>query len=194
MKIFLNPGHYPCNDSGAVGYGLKECDVAYDIAARVENYLKRNAAQVTTKLVQNELEEVVYSANSWEADLFVSIHCNASQSHNAKGTETFHYYGAAEGKKLATAIHNQIIKTIPELVNRGVKVASHYVTRETDMPACLVETAFIDEPNDNKILRERVDDFSKAIAQGILVYAGLKPDVVDSHITCPFCGNSFDYD
>ena len=37
MKVFINPGHYPGKDSGAVGYGLNECDVVLKIGKQVDN-------------------------------------------------------------------------------------------------------------------------------------------------------------
>ena len=44
--------------------------------------------------------------------------------------------------------------------NRGVKIANHFLTKYTDCPAVLVETAFIDNPNDAKLLVDREDDFA----------------------------------
>ena len=45
-----------------------------------------------------------------------------------------------------------------------------YVTKYTDMPAVLVETAFIDNPADAKLLVEREDDFARVIARGVTDY------------------------
>lgn len=46
----------------------------------------------------------------------------------------------------------------------------HYVIRYTDCPAMLVETAFIDNVDDNALLVEREDDFARAIALDITDY------------------------
>ena len=46
----------------------------------------------------------------------------------------------------------------------------HYVIRYTDCPAMLVETAFIDNVDDNALLVEREDDFARAIALDIPDY------------------------
>ena len=182
MKIFINAGHGG-NDSGAVGFGLKESDVAYCIAARIVSHLRKY--NLETKLFQYDgLEKICATANEWNADFFVSIHCNAFNG-TASGTETYCFYNSAEGKKLATSIHNQILKTFPELTNRGVKEAGYYVLRHTDATAVLVETAFIDNLHDNDLLKNRAEDFAIAIAQGILLFVGITPDLV----TCPFCGH-----
>jgi N-acetylmuramoyl-L-alanine amidase len=200
IKIFINPGHGCSNggeDPGAVGYGLHEDEVAFCIGTRVEKYLQN--AGVTTKVYQyggkqNDKDNVVLgnicdTSNYWGADIFVSIHCNAFNG-AANGTETYYYPGSTEGNKLANAIHNKIINTIPDLTNRGVKSFNHFVTHYTDAPAALVECAFIDNKHDNDLLKYRANDFAQAIAKGILEYAGIKPDVVDSHNICPYCGKA----
>ena len=182
MKIFINPGHCVGSDSGAVGYGLTEAEVALNIGRRVEKYLQN--VGYTTKLFQYDgLAEIVDSSNYWDADLFVSIHCNAFNG-NARGTETVYYEHSIEGKKLAQAIQNQIVSRLGT-VDRGIKYKiaggyDAYVVKYTNCPAVLVETAFIDNFADNQLLIHG-DDFARAIACGITDYvaANLVPDVID---------------
>lgn len=190
-KIFINPGHGG-NDCGACGYGLKEADVALSIGHLVDKYLRIAGYDVKT-FQYDGLEVICDNANSWQADLFVSIHCNAFDG-NAKGVETFCYYDADAGRKLAESIHKQITSSLP-IVDRGVKEAGFYVLANTDMPAVLVETAFIDNPDDAELLRNRKDDFARAIARGISDYysdtaaARPLPDVIDTPVeVCPYCG------
>lgn len=182
-KIMVNPGHGG-NDPGACGNGLREADVALNIGKRVDNYLR--AVGYDVKLFQFDgLQEICDAANAWQADLFVSIHCNSFNGH-AQGTETFYYEYSAAGKKLANRIQRQIIDSLGT-VDRGLKTklsGGHdvFVTKYTDMPAVLVETAFIDNPADARLLVEREDDFARAIARGISDYFADQlpaPDVVD---------------
>ncbi len=99
MKIFINPGHCIDSDSGAVGFGLTEAEVAMQIAKRVSHYLA--AVGYKTKVFQYDgLEEIVDVSNYWDADLFVSIHCNAFNG-AARGTETFYFHNSVEGENLA---------------------------------------------------------------------------------------------
>ena len=203
-KIFINPGHCVGVDSGAVGNGLKEAEVVLKIGRRVEKYLQ--AVGLVTKLFQYDgCKEIAYDANQWGADLFVSIHCN-SYNCIAHGTETFCFAEGTDAHNLAKAMHNQMIKTFPELTDRGVKTAAYSVLRYTDMPAILIETAFIDKVEDAKVLVEREDDFARAIARGVTDYLqGNKPipDVIESpsasgnlsahfdssEFTCHHCGS-----
>ena len=172
MKIFINPGHGGA-DTGACGHGLIERDVALNIGKLVESYLRAVAYDVL--LFQFDgLQTICDAANAFNADLFISIHCNAANGY-AKGAETFYFKSSSKGKILADRIQNQLINSLP-LVNRGLKTkiigsdgAYHdiYVLKNTVMPAVLVETAFIDNARDANLLRDRQDDFARAIARGI---------------------------
>ena len=179
MKIFINPGHGG-NDPGACGNGLAERDVVLKIGRRVADYLRNVGYDVLLSQIDG-LERICDACNNWHADLFVSIHCNSFNG-QAQGTETFGFYGSSNGAKLAGHIHTQLTGSLP-LVDRGVKQAGFYVLAQTDMPAALVETAFIDNPADAKLLVEREDDFARAIARGITDYFANKlpaPDVIDT--------------
>ena len=116
-----------------------------------------------------DLAEICNVTNRWGADILVSIHCNASETRKAKGTETFAYYGSREGDALAHRIQSQIVTSLAT-ANRGVKEAGFYVLKHTKMTAALVETAFIDNKGDEQLLLDRADDFARAIARGVTDY------------------------
>lgn len=190
MKIFINPGHCIGVDPGACGNGLEEASVAMNISQRVSKYLQA-VGYITKVFSYDGLSAIVDDSNSWNADLFVSIHCNAATG-SARGTETY-TTGSSEGRKLASAIHNQLLAKIPQTVDRGVKIRGFYVIQYTNAPAVLVETAFIDNPTDAKLLIEHEDDFARAIACGITdyVFQNFKqhdtsfkpiPDVIDKPV------------
>ena len=52
MRVFLNPGHVPNGnpDPGACGFGLRECDVAKNVADLVAGYLTAAGVEVAGKL------------------------------------------------------------------------------------------------------------------------------------------------
>ena len=174
MRVFLNPGHAPCGcpDPGAVnsGTGLRECDVAKNIADLVEKHLTKAGVSVSGNLQSDDLWEVVRTANNLDVDVFVSMHCNAFNG-VANGTETWHYHTSKYGKQLAECIQRQIVDSLGT-TDRGVKGAEPgrnglYVLSNTDAVAVLVETAFIDNAEDEVILRTQQDEFARAIARGI---------------------------
>ena len=178
MKIFINPGHdqlelegTPDYDPGAVNeeLGLRENEIALTIGEIVENYL--TAAGCEVQLLQSESLSGIYeAANEWGADLFISIHCNAFNE-TAHGVETLTHPTDREGHKLAACIQSQILDTFEELLDRGVKDRDNLaVLNGTDMTAVLVELAFIDNTSDALLLRDRQDDFARAVARGVTDY------------------------
>lgn len=184
MKVFLNPGHAPDGipDTGAKNAetGLRECDVAKNIADLVEKYLVAAGVEVVGNIQSDNLYYdsdypqpcVCAEANASGADIFASIHCNAFDG-AAHGTETFAYAPSGEGEKLAGCINNQIVASLGTL-DRGVKFRDDYIVlKHTDMTAVLVETAFIDSDIDEPLLRAKQDDFARAIARGITDYENL---------------------
>ena len=180
MKVFLNPGHAPNGnpDPGAVNEetGLRECDVALAVGKATESYL--NAAGVETELLQSDsLYEICGTANSSDADIFVSIHCNAAEAEVANGTETWACAGSYRGSMLASCIQNQLVDAL-DTTDRGVKIATPgvnglYVLTNTDMPAVLVELAFITNPDDEEILANAQDALARAVARGVTDYEQL---------------------
>ena len=184
MKVFINPGHDLDYDSGAVNAdGTRECDIAAEIGARVKMYLEAVGIECTLMQSDNlaptyagrseypdrQGETVTECANNWGADLFISIHCNAANG-NARGTEVEIYQSGGASELLAHCIQDQIVNSLGT-IDRGVKeMLQLLVLRYTDMPAVLVETAFIDNDDDCALLKDRTDEFARAIARGVTDY------------------------
>lgn len=177
IKIVLDAGHGG-SDPGAVGpTGLRESDVALKITGRVTDLLlRRNIDVVLTRQGDQRvsLSERVNIANKAKADYFVSIHINSATNPKATGTETFAFPGSIAGNRLATSIQKNLVQAIG-LANRGVKYANFTVIANTNMPACLVEVAFINNPTEEKLLKqdEFIETASVGIAKGILDLIGL---------------------
>ena len=93
QRIVLDPGHGG-HDPGAVGpNGLREKDVALDIAHRAAPLLAREVG-VSTLLTRDvdafvPLDERAARANAFHADLFISIHLNSSEDLATRGVMTF---------------------------------------------------------------------------------------------------------
>jgi N-acetylmuramoyl-L-alanine amidase len=93
QRVAIDPGHGG-NDPGATGpSGLKEKDVTLDIAHRVAPILSHEMG-VSTMLTRDDdryvpLEERTARANAFHAELFVSIHCNASENPSGRGVQSY---------------------------------------------------------------------------------------------------------
>jgi N-acetylmuramoyl-L-alanine amidase len=173
--VAIDPGHGGA-DPGAVGInGIQEKNIVFSISTQVVQQLRRKGinAVLTRKGDQEiDLAPRVATAARIKAAVFVSIHANAiSMSRpDINGLETY-YYASAQGRRLAKAIHNRILRNT-NLRDKGVRQARFYVIRRTKMPAVLVETGFVTGAQDAARFASASGrtQIAEAITQGIIDY------------------------
>jgi len=121
------------------------------------------------------------------ADLFLSIHCNASKKHDARGVETLvrpisagntnHAQDKAFARKIQSAVFNSIKAHDVKTKDRGVKDQVLGVLKDEHLGparACLVEVEFIDRLDVDKLLNIGANapnvrkDVAQAIAQAVI--------------------------
>lgn len=180
-KVCIDPGHGG-SDPGACGNDLRECDIALIVSRKVKKYLETVGYEVimthdtdvdvygVDATATQELQARCNISDNVDADIFVSIHCNAAAAPEALGTETYYYALSAKGQKLAACINNQLAGL--GLVDRGIKSSPLYVTGHTDAVAALTELAFISNIDDAAKLGNPnwQDQFARAVARGITDY------------------------
>jgi len=174
--VVIDPGHGG-PDPGAIGIGgIRETDVVLEISKIVKKLLSEKGVNVrlTRKNeVDLDLPPRVSFANNIDADIFVSIHANASRGkrRDINGLETFYYRGW-RGRLLAKRIQKQILRVSPGSPDRGVKQGRFYVIKNTRMPAALVEIGFLTGRLDARRLEKTAhrQRLAYAIAKGILEY------------------------
>jgi len=139
----------------------------------LENDVLVGYRDIDVNEVDLDLPPRVSFANNTYADLFVSIHANASRGkrRDINGLETFYYRGW-RGKLLAKNIQKQILRVSPGSPDRGVKQGRFYVIKNTRMPAVLVEIGFLTGRLDARRLEKTTHRkrLAYAIAKGILEY------------------------
>jgi N-acetylmuramoyl-L-alanine amidase len=173
--VIIDPGHGG-GDPGAIGAnGLQEKEIVLSVSKQVAAKLRRkgiNAILTRTDDREIDLAPRVAQAERMKANVFVSIHANSiSLSRpDINGLETY-YYQSAEGRRLAKAIHSQILRN-PSVKDRGVRQARFYVIRRTSMPAVLIEIGFVTGAQDAARLASPTQRtaLAEAIAQGVLDY------------------------
>ncbi len=113
--IVIDPGHGG-PDSGAVGpRGLAEKRVTLDVARRLGELLKQEEGLEVILTRDSDLlvllEERTQMANSAGADLFISIHTNASRKKSVRGCETFFLSSAeTDEARAVAALENSSIR------------------------------------------------------------------------------------
>ncbi len=186
IKIYIDQGHNPSGfNTGAEGNGFFEQDITFEIGRRLYNLLRGNP-EFTPRLSRPTADTIlgtsnstsltarVNEANSWRADIFLSLHNNAAENPNATGNEALVY---GPGSTVARALGEEILEQLTlttGLRNRGIVYRPGlYVLKETTMPAVLVEMGFISNPYDAELLAYSPDLFATGIYRGILAYYDL---------------------
>jgi N-acetylmuramoyl-L-alanine amidase len=164
-KIVLDPGHgyvLPNGsiDSGATGpAGTKESSVNLAIALKAKSLLEADGAIVImTRLDDSSIDNPdlvkrVQITNSSGADLFLSIHENATDVGTATGgTETHYWFD--QSQVFAELLQKSMVAAL-QRSNDGVDKTSLYLISHIDtMPAVLVECAYISNPEEERLLRQ----------------------------------------
>lgn len=179
--VVVDPGHGG-RDPGAIGPGgTQEKDVNLAIALEVARLLEQAGARVILtrdRDVSVELATRSRMANALRADVFVSIHADAiGPGRTASGTGTFYHPGPGEAPGNGTnalfgqAVHRELVRAAG-LPDRGLRQRAFHVLIHTEMPAVLVEVAFIDNPAEERLLTD--PEFQRraalGIAQGVVRY------------------------
>ena len=181
-RVVLDAGHGG-NDPGARGpSGIQEKNLTLDLTQRLGQILTEQGNEViytrtTDKYIT--LGERWAIANQAGAEIFVSVHHNASTNAAVQGLSTFFYAPPGTGiytqrserQKLARAVQDEMVKSLA-LRNIGVLEQSFEVIRRTLMPSILAEVGFVSNPVEEKILadanfRQRA---AESIARGIATY------------------------
>ncbi|HEM4253668.1 TPA: GBS Bsp-like repeat-containing protein [Streptococcus suis] len=194
--VYIDPGHGG-RDSGAFYGGVHEKNLALSVSNKLrENLLQYGINVLMTRTGDYDVDfktERSRMTNASNADLFISIHFNATGAgvSNATGIETYWYQynpeyqpkinkemhnnptRLAESEILANKVQESLIKETGA-VNRGVRRETFAVLRETAIPAILVELGFMDNPSELQVIKQ--DSYhtrlAKALAQGVMNWYG----------------------
>ena len=185
--VFLDPGHGG-RDPGAVYNGLREKDLNMSIYRKLRSELEKLGYTVLTSRDKDVYVDFVTErsemVNKTDADVFISIHFNATgvPGANRSGVETYIYepddsikprinkvahdnpIRLSESKRLADNIHNSVV-SVAGANDRGVHGANYAVLRETVKPAVLIELGYMDSPEYKKISD---DKYQNKLVEGIV--------------------------
>lgn len=168
--VTIDPGHGGA-DPGCGESDWLEKDLVLPIAMRLKQYLE--AAGVTVVLTRHDdadlsLDRRAILANNAASDLFVSIHCN-SYGGEARGMDCY-YHKSEPAKQLAQSILDEAAAL--GIVTRQMQKNNYQVLWDTDMPAVLVETGFLTDPQDRAALQDPVhqDKIAQAITTAVVNY------------------------
>jgi len=183
VLVCIDPGHGG-RDPGTVSpydETFYEKDIVLDMSLRLRDKLEEAGVKVMmTREEDKELhsywKEDLWArprlANEAGATFFVSIHVNAFDTKLKNwdvynGTEIYHYgktHGEFTSKQFAE-IMGEEINSVTDTNYNGISVQDYAVLRMSNMPALLVETAYITNKADHERLKS--DEFRDNMVQGI---------------------------
>lgn len=173
--VVLDPGHGG-ESNGAEYGGVKEKDLNLSIATRAASLLSQSGVTVImTRMEDSDMDLYARTslANELGADLFVSVHCNASVTHDdVTGIYTCAYSEGTNGWRLAQMLH-QTMRDATGANDFGMEERPNLaVLRTSLMPAALVECGFMSTPEELEQLIDPAyqDKLAQGIANGILAY------------------------
>ena len=173
MQIAVYAGHGG-SDPGAIGNGLLEKDLNLAVSNATSDILRQWGYLVLnnrkTDVNRSITLDAIY-ANENRVDALVEIHQNSNEGVPGTGSEVFYSIrDTGRGRALAVSILRQLVAL--GFADRGVKTMVNAngedlfgILRLTNMPAVLVECAFINNPHDMALFN--VYSVARAIATGI---------------------------
>lgn len=173
LKIAIEAGHGGSN-FGAIGLsGIKEKDINLDLSLKLEKLCRENGADVLQ--IRDRDKDMLLgtkrdTSRFSDSNIHISIHANAGGGRGGylgvSGTST--YYHNPFWAPLAENVYDRLLET--DLDEFGVIGSFNYrVTRMTEMPAILVEQAFLSNAEDEEKLAD--ENFRTEMAQKI--YEGI---------------------
>lgn len=185
IRIYIDQGHNPQSpNAGAEGNGYREQDLVYRIGIALKERLDADPdfeARLSRPTPETQLGTSnasslrfrVDDANAWGADLFLSLHTNASVDASASGQEALVYSENGTSYSIAQTLLASLTAATG-LRNRGIFIRPGlYVLRRTAMPAVLLELGFITNANDAALLYNNPRLFAEGIYQGLKNYYGV---------------------
>ena len=178
--IYIDPGHGG-RDPGANYKDIKESDINLSIALILREKLEMEGATVyltregdydlssiyTSKHKKSDLTNRINLINKSNADMYISIHLNATPSSKWYGAQVFYDDVNIENKKIAEVISSKLN------TNRKVQeIKGMYLNKNLKVPGVLIEAGFISNASDRKKLLDKNYQIklSEQIVNGVIEY------------------------
>ena len=187
--IFLDPGHGG-KDPGAQYLGLKEKDLNLQVSQQLKTKLESLGYKVimsrSSDVYLDFITERSRMSNETNADMFISIHFNATGhglDSGEDGIQTYTYLPTGNipsvinkkwhdnptrlkySYKLGSYIHQSVLATT-QAKDAGLLAKSFAVLRETNKPAVLLELGYMDDSKESQKIRTK--EYQQKLVDGIV--------------------------
>ena len=185
--VVLDAGHGG-KDPGKVGItGCYEKDINLKITEKLKIFLELEGIRVVLTRdgdygLYSETDAVKKTADmrnrvslieQTEPDLVISIHQNSYSDGSIKGAQTFYYSDSKKGKELAGFLQDRLVYTLDNNNHRKEKANdNYYLLKNTNCPIVIVESGFLSNEEECKLLQSEVyqEKVAWAVYMGIMQY------------------------
>ena len=184
--VVIDPGHGGKDVGATTRNGIKEKDIALDIASKMvvlNNTLFKNSIRLfltryTDTLIS--LDDRTELTKRVKADIFISIHCNQALNRTASGTEVFIHPKSEVHASASAYLGFTIQKGLADILgikNRGIKYGNFQVLRDSSSSSAsiLLELGFLSQIDEAIYLTKEESQYAIAlvILQSIIKFLGL---------------------
>lgn len=201
-NISIDPGHGGVDGGAMDNQGLMEKDINLDISLDLKRQLESDGFDIVMTREEDKSLEDLSDANrsryirdiyartdilkESKPDAFASIHVNSNEDPSIRGIRVYYYPKSEEGKELAESICksmncNRFLKRTT--IEATALPENYHLLREVEYAGVLVETGFITNKEDNKLLRDEryKKELSYAIKDGITEYLKQVENISDKN-------------
>lgn len=184
--IVIDPGHGGPDGGAVASDQTEEKDIALSVSKKLRDYLQqvggiiymtreedKDLAHKDTKGLSRRKSEDIRNRLAFihekQADLFVSIHLNATPSPRWRGAQTFYAPHLDENKHLAEMIQAEFIRNLENTDRSALMINSVYLLKHAEIPGALVEVGFLSNEQERELLK--LDRYQSQVAGSI--YLGI---------------------
>ena len=167
--IAVDPGHGGIDPGSKGNTGVEEEEITLAVSEKLKETLTGAGAVVIMtresdidlsdpdggRLITRKRQDLSRRLDLAEkngADLYLSVHVNCFKSGPGEhGAQVFYQPGSEEGKELAESIQGEMARVLGN-TTRKAKAVDYYATRNSKMPAAIVEIGFISNPKEEKLM------------------------------------------
>lgn len=182
--IYLDAGHGGV-DPGTIYKNIYEKDINLEIVYKLKETLESNGATVlltrysdydlavpnAVNRKKSDLSRRANVINNSNADIYISIHLNASSSSTWSGAQVFYDDVNEKNESLAKIIQQELRKNTN--TKRKYQITNNmYMYKKIEIPGVLIEVGFLSNPNERYILKQKwyQQKLANVITNGILLY------------------------
>jgi len=184
--IAVDPGHGGIDPGSKGNTGVEEEEITLAVSEKLKDILTGAGAIVVmtresdmdlsdpngSRLItrkRQDLSRRLELAEKNGADLYLSVHVNCFKSGPGEhGAQVFYQPGSEEGKQLAESMQAEMARVLGN-TTRKAKAVDYYTTRNSKMPAAIVEVGFISNPKEEKQMLD--SEYQRKLAYAM--YCGL---------------------